>query len=914
MSLTGIGQERSPATIEKGENIIYGEANSSDRSTDEFTWTQEEETLVRRKLDRVIVPLTTFLYLLCFLDRVNVGNARIQGMGKDLHLVGVRFNWVTSIFYIVYMFVEVPSNILLKRIGPKYYLPLLVVGFGFVSLCTAFVHSFQGLLAARAMLGMFEGGVMPGLAFFITCFYKRNELLFRIGIYVSAASMAGAFGGLLATILARIPPWGISSMVIHTWRNIFFFEGLFTMLVGLGAPFLMPRSPQECWFLNERERMIAMQRLVLKGGGAEDEKVEVHHVKRAVMNVTNYFCALGFFFINITVQGISLFMPTILNDLGWTATKAQLYSVPPYVCACLVAVGIAFISDKTNRRGIYLAIFTLPAIAGFAIMRWASNPDVRYGGIFLITLGAFPGGPGFLAWSANNAAGPAVRSVSTAYVVTLGTAGGILATWTYTSKDAPKYPTGHTINLCGQICVLILACGGIAYCKWENRQRDLGKRDHRVNGLSEAQIRGLGYRHPEFSTQWGDEGKGKLADILAHESQICCRAQGGNNAGHTIVANGVTYDFHILPSGLVNPNCVNLIGSGCVVHVPSFFKELEALEKHGLKTEGRIFISDRAHVVFDVHQLVDGLEEVELGGGFIGTTRKGIGPTYSTKMTRSGLRMCDLFDEHIFEQKLRRLAMGYQKRFGDLLKYDPEEEIAKFKVLRERLAPYIVDQIPLLASAKEKNTKILVEGANALMLDIDYGTYPFVTSSNTGLGGVITGLSLGWRSLKEVIGVVKAYTTRVGSGPFPTEQLNELGEKLQSVGHEVGVTTGRKRRCGWLDLVVVKHSHACNDYTAINLTKLDVLDDFDELKIATSYSINGQPLEGFPSNPDVLSQVEVHYETLPGWKKPTTGAKSYYDLPNQARTYIEYIEKFIGVKVKWIGVGPARDHMISRSS
>ncbi|CBX98176.1 similar to adenylosuccinate synthetase [Plenodomus lingam JN3] len=416
-----------------------------------------------------------------------------------------------------------------------------------------------------------------------------------------------------------------------------------------------------------------------------------------------------------------------------------------------------------------------------------------------------------------------------------------------------------------------------------------------------------------LGAQWGDEGKGKLADILAHESQICCRAQGGNNAGHTIVANGVTYDFHILPSGLVNPSCVNVIGSGCVVHVPSFFKELEALGKHGLKTEGRIFISDRAHVVFDVHQLVDGLEEVELGGGFIGTTRKGIGPTYSTKMTRSGLRMCDLFDEQMFETKLRRLAMGFQKRFGDLLKYDVEEEIAKFKTLREKLAPYVVDQIPLLASAKEAKAKILVEGANALMLDIDYGTYPFVTSSNTGLGGVITGLNLGWRSIKEVIGVVKAYTTRVGSGPFPTEQLNPIGEKLQSTGHEVGVTTGRKRRCGWLDLVVVKHSHACNDYTALNLTKLDVLDSFDELKVATAYSVNGQPLDGFPANLDMLAQVEVSYETLPGWNKSTTGAKNWYDLPANARAYVEFIEKFVGVKIKWIGVGPARDHMITRA-
>jgi sugar phosphate permease len=287
-------------------------------------------------------------------------------------------------------------------------------------------------------------------------------------------------------------------MEIHTWRNIFFFEGLFTMIVGLAAPFAMPTSPSECWFLTERERRIAHLRLVSKTGAAENEKTEIRHVKRAVFNITNYICALGFFFINITVQGISLFMPTILKDLGWTATKAQLYSVPPYVCACLIAVAIAFASDKVNRRGIFLAVFALPAIAGFAILRWATDPNVRYGGIFLITIGAFPGGPGFLAWATNNAGNPSVRAVSTAYVVTLGTAGGILSTWTYVAKDAPKYPTGHTINLVGQVCVLVLAIVGIVYSKWENKQRDMGRRDHRLNGLSEEEVRDLGYRHPEF--------------------------------------------------------------------------------------------------------------------------------------------------------------------------------------------------------------------------------------------------------------------------------------------------------------------------------------------------------------------------------------------------------------------------------
>ncbi|KAL6164256.1 hypothetical protein ACJQWK_09924 [Exserohilum turcicum] len=411
---------------------------------------------------------------------------------------GYRWNWVTSIFYIVYMFVEVPSNVLLKKLGPKFYIPLLVCGFGLVSLCSAFVQSFEGLLAARAFLGVFEGGVMPGLAFFISCFYKRNELLFRIGIFVSAASMAGAFGGLLATVLSRIPPWGLSSVVLHTWRNIFFFEGIFTILVGVIAPFLIPERPQNCYFLSNRERMIATLRLWKDSHEEKDDKITWTHFNSAMKDVNNYFYALGFFFINTTVQGISLFLPTILKDLGWTATKAQLYSVPPYVCACLIAIAVAAVSDKTNRRGIYLAIFAFPAIAGFCILLWSAHPSVRYGGVFLITAGAFPGGPGFLAWAANNSGGPAFRAITMAWVVTLGTAGGILATWVYTVKDAPRYLVGHMVNFYGQICVCLLACFSIAYCKWENKQRDLGKRNHRLNQFSLNKVEKSSNRYPTF--------------------------------------------------------------------------------------------------------------------------------------------------------------------------------------------------------------------------------------------------------------------------------------------------------------------------------------------------------------------------------------------------------------------------------
>lgn len=421
-----------------------------------------------------------------------------------------------------------------------------------------------------------------------------------------------------------------------------------------------------------------------------------------------------------------------------------------------------------------------------------------------------------------------------------------------------------------------------------------------------------------LGSQFGDEGKGKLCDILSAQNRLICRCQGGNNAGHTVQANGVTYDLHILPTGIVNLACTNLIGSGCVVHVPSFFKELEAIHGHGIDTKGRIFISDRAHIVFDLHQLVDGLEEVELGKTFIGTTKKGIGPAYSTKATRSGIRFTDLYNKDYkyvhenLEEKLRRLASGFKKRYGDILHYDVDEELSRFETYGEKLAEYVRDQTVILRQAKAAGDRILVEGANAAMLDIDAGTFPYVTSSNTGVGGVLTGLTLDWRILKDVIGVVKAYTTRVGSGPFPTEQLNEIGEKLQSVGREVGVTTGRKRRCGWLDLVIVKYSSEVNNYTAINFTKLDILDDFEEIKVATDYLINGESLGTFPASIDMLNNLEVKYTTLPGWKASTTKVTKWDELPANARKYVEYVEEFVGVPIQYIGTGPGREDIILR--
>ncbi|KAK3680878.1 major facilitator superfamily domain-containing protein [Podospora appendiculata] len=489
--------------VERGVHSSKDGSSLADGSMPDLVWSDEEEKRIRRKIDWHCVPLVTLLYMLCFLDRINIGNARIQGMNKPdlphgMDLSGFRFNWALSIFYIIYLLVEVPSNILLKHIGPRFFLPLLVCAFGLVSMCTAFVTTFEGLLGARAVLGVFEGGAMPGMAFFLSCFYKPNELLFRIGIYVSAASIAGAFGGLLATGLARIPYWGVAAMRIGTWQNIFFFEGLITIIIGGLAPIWMPTKPSDAYFLDERERLIAAERLVRDHRADPDEKVSWAHVKHAVTSLHTYTCALGFFLINITVQGISVFLPLILQDLGWTDTKAQLYSVPPYVVACAAAVAVAYASDKTHQRGIYLAVFSLLSMAGFAILRWSSDPNTRYGAVFLVTLGAFPGGPGFLSWAINNSGGPSVRAVTSAYVVSLGTMGGIVATWTYTYLDAPKYPIGHTINLVGQLIVVCLSLFGIFYCSWENKQREAGKRDHRLEGLSVEDQHKLGDRHPRF--------------------------------------------------------------------------------------------------------------------------------------------------------------------------------------------------------------------------------------------------------------------------------------------------------------------------------------------------------------------------------------------------------------------------------
>lgn len=404
-----------------------------------------------------------------------------------------------------------------------------------------------------------------------------------------------------------------------------------------------------------------------------------------------------------------------------------------------------------------------------------------------------------------------------------------------------------------------------------------------------------------LGSQWGDEGKGKLVDVLAAEVDVCARCAGGNNAGHTIVVpiNGVkkSFAFHLLPSGESHQTCYHSLSSvlrkvvkdssillalGCLEMVlssmsrpssknwmpssrkvsarhPDLNKTLSWL---GLDCTGRLFVSDRAQLVFDFHQIVDGLKEVELGGSrwvsslkrpsselthsdSIGTTKKGIGPAYSGKASRSGLRVHHLFDPENFAAKFRKVVDGRFKRYGHF-EYDTEGEILRYKKLAERLRPYVVDSVSYVHKAISSGKRVLVEGANALLLDLDFGTYPYVTSSSTSIGGVCTGLGIPPKMVGKTIGVIKAYTTRVGAGPFPTEQLNDVGVHLQEVGREYGTTTGRRRRCGWLDLVVMKHSSLINGYDAYNLTKLDILDQLPEIKVAIKYTLDGKELEGFP--------------------------------------------------------------------
>jgi len=396
-----------------------------------------------------------------------------------------------------------------------------------------------------------------------------------------------------------------------------------------------------------------------------------------------------------------------------------------------------------------------------------------------------------------------------------------------------------------------------------------------------------------LGSQWGDEGKGKLTDCLGEQFDLCIRFNGGSNAGHTIVAEGHKYAFHLLPSGIVNKNMICVVGNGVVLHIPTFLRELDSLKKAGVSYDGRIKISDRTHIVFDFHQWIDGASENELAetGTSIGTTRKGIGPAYAEKANRTSIRVGDLrFFEETVPKNLKRMVETAKRKFpklDKLLNFDIELELKQYREYAKILDPFIIDTVSFINQAHHDGKRLLLEGANGALLDIDFGSYPYVTYSNTTIGAAITGLGLSPFKLNSVVGIIKAYTTRVGEGPFPTELVNDLGELIRKNGGEFGTTTGRPRRCGWLDLVVVNYTKLLNGYTSFNLTKMDILTGIHELKIAVGYRYNGEKLPSMPASLEVLSKVEVEYITVPGWTEDIAHARKFEELPAAAQVTLK---------------------------
>lgn len=416
---------------------------------------------------------------------------------------------------------------------------------------------------------------------------------------------------------------------------------------------------------------------------------------------------------------------------------------------------------------------------------------------------------------------------------------------------------------------------------------------------------------------YGDEGKGKVIDYLGTEADVAVRATGGDNAGHTIKVNGVKYAMHLIPSGMLSGHTVGVIGNGVVLNPEVLMEEIDNLKAHGYDVDKYLKISDKAHVIFPYHRMLDlALEQTRKNK--IGTTGKGIGPSYCDKFERSGIRMEDLYAPN-FKEKLKEMT---ESRLALLKFYDPETDYeskmsfddlyATYTDYAAQLKPYVCDTITLLHKALEEDKKVVVEGAQATLLDIDFGSYPFVTSSNPTIGGILTGTGLSATDIGNVYGVIKAYSSRVGEGPYVTELLDETGDRIRELGHEYGTTTGRPRRCGWLDLVTLKYAKRVNGLTALSVNHLDTIGNFDKIKVCVAYDVNGVETSDFTTNLDVLNHAKPVYKELDGGWGDISGCRAFEELPENAQKYINFIEEYIGIQAKFIGTGADREAMIVR--
>ncbi len=415
--------------------------------------------------------------------------------------------------------------------------------------------------------------------------------------------------------------------------------------------------------------------------------------------------------------------------------------------------------------------------------------------------------------------------------------------------------------------------------------------------------------------QWGDEGKGKIIDLLAEDAEFVIRSQGGDNAGHTVVNPQGEFALHLVPCGVFNPNATCIIAAGVALNPAILLDEMDRLEERGVSTRG-VVLSDRAQLVMPHHLLLDRAQENQRGDDPIGTTLRGIGPAYVDKVARVGLRVGDLRDDALLETKIRAAvtrAKTLLSALGSSLTVDSDETVALYRSYAEQLRPLIRDVAPIVAAAVARNAPILLEGAQGTLLDLDHGNYPYVTGSSCTVAGLLQGVGIPPRAFSRAIGVYKAYSTRVGSGPLPTELLDDVGDYIRERAHEFGTTTGRARRVGWFDSVVSRYTIALNGFDAIALTRIDMLDEMDSVKLCTAYELNGERLELPPSNLDLHAQCRPVYEELPGWRTSTRGTSRFEDLPIQAQRFVQRIEALLGVPVHLLGVGPERSECIVRA-